>query len=197
MRSWFRQRGRAENVRALVLGIGNPGKQYAGTRHNVGFAVIDELRSRWGARSRGKKHAARLWADGEVLLAKPQTFVNRSGLSARMLCGSFHLDPADVLVVADDVNLRLGQLRLRRQGSAGGHKGLRSVIGELGTDEVPRLRLGVDRPADVGGDLVEHVLSPFPSDQEEAARECLRRAADCVEVWLAEGIEAAMNQFNT
>lgn len=195
MRLWFGRSSRHRPYRALVLGIGNPGQRYAGTRHNVGFAVIDAVRRRLAARSRGKRHEARLWAADDVLLAKPQTFVNRSGTALRLLCKAHQLTPHEVLIVADDVNLKLGRLRLRRGGSAGGHKGLGSVIEAIGTDEVARLRLGVGRP-DGGGDLVDHVLSPFPPEDEDAARQMIDRAADCVEVWLDRGLEPAMNQFN-
>jgi PTH1 family peptidyl-tRNA hydrolase len=195
---WFRRaRNPQDSVRAIVLGVGNPGQKYAGTRHNVGFAVIDELRSSLAARPRGKRHEARVWLAGDVLLAKPETFVNLSGRAARQLCAAHKVDPTNLLVLADDVNLRLGQLRLRREGSAGGHKGLRSIVQELGTQDVPRLRVGVGRPPDPKDDLVEHVLSPFPPDQEELARETIRRAAQCVEVYLRDGVEAAMDQFNS
>ena len=149
MAPWFRRaRNPLDSVRAIVLGVGNPCQKYAGTRHNVGFAVIDELRSSLAARPRGKRHEARVWLAGDVLLAKPETFVNLSGRAARQLCAAHKVDPTNLLVLADDVNLRLGQLRLRREGSAGGHKGLRSIVQELGTQDVPRLRVGVGRPPD-------------------------------------------------
>jgi PTH1 family peptidyl-tRNA hydrolase len=179
-----------------VLGIGNPGRRYARTRHNVGFEVIDAVRDRWNARSLGKAHHCRLWVARETILGEPETFVNRSGLAARQLCRSFELGPEDLLVVADDVNLPPGRLRLRRRGSAGGHKGLKSILDSLGTDEVPRLRVGVGRPADTAADLVDHVLSPFPAEERQLADEAVRRAAECVEVYLDEGVEAAMNRFN-
>ena len=198
MAPWFRRaRTPPDSVRAIVLGVGNPGQQYAGTRHNVGFAVIDELRSSLAARPHSTRHQARVWLAGDVLLAKPQTFVNLSGRAARQLCAAFQVAPADLLVLADDVNLKLGQLRLRREGSAGGHKGLRSIAQELGTPEIPRLRVGVGRPDNPQDDLVDHVLSRFPPDQEQLARETIRRAAACVEVYLRDGVEAAMNQFNS
>jgi len=196
VRTWFRK-APAPPVEMLVVGLGNPGGRYAGTRHNVGFAVVDRLRARGRTRALGKRYEAKLWQRENVLLAKPQTFVNLSGRAVRLLCRAYDLKPSQVLVIADEVNLPPGKLRLRRRGSAGGHRGLRSIIDALGTTEVPRLRLGVGRPTDPDADLVEHVLSRFPSDQQPLAEAMFDRAAECVEVCLAKGIEAAMNQFNS
>lgn len=196
MRRWFKRSGPTP-VDALVVGLGNPGGRYAGTRHNVGFAVLDRVRLRRRARWLGKRYDAKLWQSDKVLLAKPQTFVNLSGRAVRLLCRAYGVKPVQVLVIADEVNLPLGKLRLRRRGSAGGHRGLRSIMEALGTDEFPRLRVGVDRPTDPEADLVEHVLSPFPPPQRPLAEVAFNRAADCVSVYLNEGIEAAMNRFNS
>jgi PTH1 family peptidyl-tRNA hydrolase len=199
----------------LILGLGNPGEEYRATRHNVGFRVVEELARRWAVRVDrlecnslvGLRTAAGAGAAPEtpepaappdVLLAKPQTYMNRSGWAARCLAERHALDPAAALVVYDEVNLPLGKIRLRRTGSPAGHRGLESVIENLRTAEVPRLRLGVapvdGRPA--GEDLADFVLSPFAADEGEAVEEMIRRAAEACEVWALEGVEAAMGRFN-
>ena len=190
----------------LILGLGNPGERYCGTRHNVGFLVVEELARRWGVGLDRRECNAFVGgpgapgADGDqsVLLALPQTYMNRSGWAARCLLESHGLDPAGVLVVYDEVALPLGKLRLRKSGSPGGHRGLESVIENLRTDQVPRLRLGVS-PEDGpprGEDLVEFVLAPFPPDQREAVEAMVARAADACEAWVKEGAEVAMMRFN-
>jgi len=186
----------------LILGLGNPGEQYRDTRHNVGFQVIDELARRFEvAVERLECNALaggfRLGEDG-VLLAKPQTYMNRSGYAARCFAERYELEPSTMLVVYDEVNLPLGKIRLRRSGSPAGHRGLESVIENLRTIEVPRLRLGV-APGDgrpQGEDMVDFVLSPFAPEELEAVGEMVRRAADACETWLREGVEAAMGKHN-
>jgi peptidyl-tRNA hydrolase, PTH1 family len=193
----------------LILGLGNPGEEYRATRHNVGFRVVEELARRWRVpldrldcnSLTGRRVAGEAALDGDqgVLLAQPQTYMNRSGYAARCFAERYALEPAAVLVVYDEVNLPLGKLRLRRSGSPAGHRGLESVIENLRTAEVPRLRLGVapegGRP--VGGeDLVGLVLSPFAADELAPVEEMVRRAADACEAWLEEGVEAAMGRFN-
>jgi peptidyl-tRNA hydrolase, PTH1 family len=189
----------------LILGLGNPGEEYRDTRHNVGFRVVEELARRWEVPLDGSECNSlvgrRSTADGEegVLLAKPQTYMNRSGWAARCFAERHGLDPAGVLVIYDEVNLPLGKLRLRRGGSPAGHRGLESVIESLRTAEVPRLRLGVapEEGQPPGGEgLADFVLSPFPPDERETVEEMIRRAADACEAWLGEGIEAAMGRFN-
>jgi PTH1 family peptidyl-tRNA hydrolase len=186
----------------LILGLGNPGEEYRDTRHNVGFRVVEELARRWEIpidRLDCNALAGRLVREGdEVLLARPQTYMNRSGYAARCFAERYAIDPAAVLVVYDEINLPLGKIRLRRSGSPAGHRGLESVIENLRTAEVPRLRLGIGaaegRPT--GEELVELVLSPFAPDELEAAGEMVRRAADACETWVREGVEAAMNRHN-
>lgn len=189
----------------LILGLGNPGEEYRDTRHNVGFRVVDELARRWGIsldRPECNSRAGRLGGasgdPGEVLLAQPQTYMNRSGYAARCFVERHQLEPSSVLVVYDEVNLPLGRLRLRRQGSPAGHRGLESVIESLRTAEVPRLRLGVAPPdgPPAGEDLADFVLSPFVPEDREAVEEMIHRAADACESWLREGVEVAMNRFN-
>lgn len=185
----------------LILGLGNPGERYRDTRHNVGFLVVDELARRRGFRL-DREECGSLVGGGHgeepVLLAKPQTYMNRSGWAARCLLEAHGLDPAGVLVVYDEVALPLGKLRLRKSGSPAGHRGLESVIENLRTDQVPRLRLGVspEDEAPRGDDLVEFVLAPFPPEQRETVDAMVKRAADACEVWLKDGADLAMSRFN-
>jgi len=186
-----------ERAPRLVLGLGNPGPEYALTRHNVGFRVVDELvRRRSLALRAGPCNAWVAEGDG-VLYAQPQTFMNRSGYSARCFAEHRGIAVVDVLVVFDDVHLPLGRLRLRPYGSPGGHRGMESVIENLRSNAVPRLRLGVasEEPVD-GAVLRDFVLEPFVAAEVEAVDAMIRRAADACESWLAEGIDAAMSRFN-
>jgi PTH1 family peptidyl-tRNA hydrolase len=179
-----------------IVGLGNPGTDYAGTRHNVGFDVVDEVARRWHARLRSWKAVAEVAvvSGRGVVLVEPQTYMNASGDAVSRIAAFHKLEPVDVLVVADEVQLPLGRLRLRRAGSAGGHNGLKSIIQHVG-EGFPRLRIGVGR-GDPKWDLADHVLSRFASDERESAREAIGRAADAVELFVDEGIEAAMNRFN-
>jgi len=186
----------------LILGLGNPGEEYRDTRHNVGFRVLDDLARRFGLpveRLECNAFAGRFrLGEEEVLLAKPQTYMNRSGYAARCFAERYGLEPAAMLVVYDEVNLPLGKIRLRRSGSPAGHRGLESVIENLRTIEVPRLRLGV-APAEgrpQGPEIVDFVLSPFLPEELETVAEMVRRAADACETWLREGVEAAMSRHN-
>jgi PTH1 family peptidyl-tRNA hydrolase len=187
----------------LILGLGNPGEEYRDTRHNVGFRVVEELaRRRQLAVDRVECNAlvARSGSgEGEVLLVKPQTYMNRSGHAARCFVERLELDPRTVLVVYDEINLPLGKLRLRLSGSPAGHRGLESVLEGLRTAEVPRLRLGVSpaegRP-EGGEELVGFVLSPFAEGEREEAEAMVQRAADAVDAWLQEGPGPVMSRFN-
>lgn len=183
----------------LVAGLGNPGRRYAGTRHNVGFAVADELARRAGApfdHERAGALISRLRPGADAtLIVKPLTMMNLSGEAVAEVARFYKIDPSAILTVVDDVNLPLGRLRLRTGGSAGGHNGLRSLIACLGTEEFPRVRVGVGR-GDPRRDLADHVLARFDSDEAESVSEAIARAADAVETFLAEGILAAMNRFN-
>ena len=173
----------------------------------MGFRVVEELARRRGVRLAGGECSSRVGAVEEpglpeqpsvVLLVQPQTYMNRSGYAARCLAERHGLAPGDFLIVYDEVNLPLGRLRLRRGGSPAGHRGLESIIENLRTDEVPRLRLGVAPEAGPppGADLADFVLGPFAQEEAEAAEAMIRRAADAVEAWLTQPIEAAMNVFN-
>jgi peptidyl-tRNA hydrolase, PTH1 family len=179
-----------------IVGLGNPGGEYAGTRHNVGFDVIDEVARRWGAKLKAWKSVAALAvvpARG-VVLAEPRTFMNLSGEAVQRISDFYDIQPSEVLVVVDDVNLPLGRLRLRAAGSAGGHNGLRSVIQHMGP-AFARLRIGVGR-GDPAWDLADHVLARFEREERLAVEEAIGRAADAAELFVAEGIDPAMNRFN-
>ncbi len=182
----------------VVVGIGNPGKEYDGTRHNVGFDVID-LVGRADDIDVGTKRFNALLGEGSisderVLLVKPQTYVNDSGLAVRQVLDWWKLSSDELLVVCDDANLPLGKLRFRREGSSGGHKGLESVIAHLGTEHFSRLRVGIGRDAE--GDLVDHVLSRFSSAERKVMEEAFIDAARGVTAWLVRGIDGCMNEFN-
>ena len=183
----------------IVVGLGNPGRRYQGTRHNIGFAVADEVARRGQAvfeSGRGDTLTARIGrGPASVLVVKPLTMMNLSGDAVAAVAGFYKVDAAAILVAADDVNLPLGRLRLRARGTAGGHNGLKSIIGCLGTEQFPRVRVGVGR-GDPRRDLADHVLAMFDDDERDEVDRAIARAADAVETFLAEGIEAAMNRYN-
>ncbi|MGQ9730491.1 MAG: aminoacyl-tRNA hydrolase [Candidatus Zipacnadales bacterium] len=183
-----------------IVGLGNPGPEYALTRHNVGFRVVDCLAERHGISVVKRRHGALVGrgrvGDLDILLVQPQTFMNNSGPVVRKLLTYYRLGPSHLLVISDDINLDLGQLRLRRSGSPGGQKGLQSIVQHLGTSDFVRLRVGVGRLAP-GQDAVRFVLSPFRTDEQEAAADAILRAANAVDCALLEGLEIAMNRFNS
>ncbi len=188
--------GADQAPRRLILGLGNPGDRYRHTRHNVGFEVVGELARRRSLRL-DKLECNTLLAEGsDVTLGMPQTYMNRSGYAARCLVERNDFDPGDILVVFDEVNLPLGRLRLRTQGSPGGHRGMESVVRSLNTDRVPRLRLGIGPEAGEADDLVEFVLEPFDAAERAPVEEMIERAADACESWLEFGPEQTMNRFN-
>ncbi len=184
----------------LIVGLGNPGREYHATRHNVGFMVVDLLAQRLGARIatrawKGFSGRARSGPGGEELvLLKPSTYMNLSGQSVGQALASLDLGPADLIVVYDDAHLDVGRIRLRAKGSAGGHNGMKSIIQSLGTNEFARVRVGI------GGsqrdDLVDHVLRPFTRGEWSRIEPALQDAADAVETIVSAGIEAAMNRHN-
>ncbi|MCU0242528.1 MAG: aminoacyl-tRNA hydrolase [Vicinamibacteria bacterium] len=186
----------------LVVGLGNPGERYRRSRHNIGFMVVDSLMARGSARrlraaDEDETFVAEMELGGEqVLLAKPMTFMNRSGVAVERLLGRYDLNLPDVVVVLDDVALDLGKLRIRERGGHGGHNGLRSVIELLGSDEIARVRVGVRR-GDLPPDMADYVLSPFPSEDVLVVQEVVGWAADAVECLLSEGALEAMNRFNS
>lgn len=178
----------------LIVGLGNPGRQYAGTRHNAGFLVLDELARRLAVDFRFEpKWDAEVAQCGGRLLMKPQTFMNLSGAAAGNYAKYFRLEASEILVVLDDVAFPLGELRLRKSGSAGGHNGLESVLMHMVTETVPRLRFGIGA---ANGSLHDHVLGKFQPEELEALKSSVERAADAIEYANAHGLEAAMNIYN-
>ena len=183
----------------LVIGLGNPGNQYAETRHNIGWMVLDRLADRAGKSGRGRGRDAsdvlELRHKGlELTLAKPQTYMNDSGVAVRKLMARGHVPLIDMLVIADDFALPFGKLRFREAGSHGGHNGLRSIIDELGTEKYSRLRVGIGEP---GRGAIDHVLSRFAADERKRLPILLDAAADAVEAWAREGTSKAANRFNS
>lgn len=184
----------------LVLGLGNPGKAYENTRHNAGFLVVDELARRGDATFRrgwfsGARQAKANVGGKLILLAKPETFMNRSGDAAAALLRRRGLRAEDLVVVVDDVELDIGLVRVRRRGGAGGHKGLESIIERIGTQEFVRVRVGVG-PRPPGEELVSYVLGRFGAEERRRIGEATGRAADAVERVVLAGVEKAMNEFN-
>jgi len=182
----------------LIAGLGNPGAEYSNTRHNVGFFVVDRLARCWKIDMTRQKHSAicgsGMYGEEKVLLLKPQTFMNRSGISVAEAANFYKMDIKDILVVLDDMALPLGQMRLRSQGSSGGHHGLQDVLNKLGSQSVNRMRIGIGYPP--YGDTVNHVLSTFTEQEAMELAALLPKAAAAVECWVREGMAAAMNQFN-
>jgi peptidyl-tRNA hydrolase, PTH1 family len=183
--------------RWLVVGLGNPGREYEGSRHNVGFLVVDELARRHAGRvkDRGAKSLTgrvRL-DDTELILAKPQTWMNLSGQAVKALRAKYGIPLDRLLVVHDELDLPFARLRLRKGGSSAGNHGLDSVIGSLGTKDFARLRVGIDRPP---GDGVDYVLSPFTAGERAQLADVVRRAADAVESTIEHGFDRAMTDFN-
>jgi PTH1 family peptidyl-tRNA hydrolase len=185
-------------VDAVIVGLGNPGPEYVHTRHNAGFWCIDRLAELHRIRL-STKHQTCLLGEGEiegkaVVLAKPRTFVNLSGEAARYLLARFGAKPDKLLIIYDDMDLPVGKTRLRPNGSPGGHNGLKSITAVLGTEDFPRLRIGIGRPSNGGN--VDHVLGRLSPDEQKLADEAVERAAEAVAFLLAEGIAAAMNKYN-
>jgi len=185
----------------LIVGLGNPGAEYAKTRHNAGFALVEILAARWQVEwANERKFSARIARaernGARVLLCQPQTFMNLSGEAVGGVVSFYQLRPQlDLLVALDDADLPLGEIRLRAGGGTGGHHGLESIGQHLGTDEFPRLRLGIGR-ADGQREITGHVLGRFDAAETALMKKVLDRAADQVECWLAAGVEKAMNQYN-
>ena len=207
VRSWLRRRSVSavdETPRKMIVGLGNPGPDYTRTRHNVGFQTVDLLAERHGLSFDRFQRRARLGIGAldlrddvakRVVLAKPMTYMNASGESVGALATFYKIAPKDVLVVYDDLDLPVGKVRLRPGGGSGGQKGLASIIKAIGTEEFPRLRVGIGRPPGQM-DPTDYVLKKFSAEQEKEMVLTRARAVDAIETWLAQGIEAAMNQYN-
>jgi PTH1 family peptidyl-tRNA hydrolase len=183
----------------LIVGLGNPGIRYADTRHNVGFWVIDELSRRWGIpvnKEKWKAETGEGVVRGEkVILMKPLTYMNLSGEAVRPALDWLKADLEELCVIYDDLDLPVGQIRLRLKGSSGGHNGMRSLIAHLGTDQFKRIRIGIGRPQG-NRSVPDYVLSPFAREEREPVMDAVNRAASAVERWLESDFLAAMNAFN-
>lgn len=179
----------------LIVGLGNPGPEYADTRHNVGFKTVAELAKRRGARWQDKtdSFSGLVAVSAPLVLLKPQTFMNRSGKAVRDLIEFLKLEPNQTLVIYDDMDLPFGTLRLRESGSGGTHNGMRSVVSSLG-DRIARLRIGIGQSTP--GEATNHVLGEFTSEEREAVEELIERAADAAVVWAESGAAVAMNRYN-
>jgi len=185
----------------LIVGLGNPGSKYDGTRHNVGFLAADKLAVFWGAdwseQKKIKARMSRVIVDGRTVhLCEPLTYMNLSGETVGAVIDYYRIETARMLVVVDDANIDLGEVRLRIDGSAGGHNGLNSIEQHLATPEYPRLRIGVGRPTEARQELSSHVLGPFAVSEMSALDEVLDRMVQQVQCWLQHGAEQAMNEFN-
>lgn len=182
-----------------IVGLGNPGAEYADTRHNAGFWCVDALARKHAIRLERRHRSAIIGegviADCRVALVKPRTYVNRSGAAIRYLQARYALPADKLLIVCDDINLPPGKLRLRAKGSAGGHNGLKSIIEAAGSQAFPRLRVGVGRPSD-GAGQIEHVIGPMPPDEREVLDAAVERAAEAIACLLKEGIQETMSRFN-
>jgi len=183
----------------LVVGLGNPGPRFEGTRHNVGFAALDLLAKRhsveWQAAPRGIEALVANWRIGGAILVKPLTFMNLSGTAMVGLLQFYKIELGDSLVIVDEAQLETGRLRIRPEGSAGGHNGLKSLIASLGTLQFPRLRIGVGR-GDGRRDLADHVLARFEPEERSVIEDAIERAAQAAELFIADGVSAAMNRYN-
>lgn len=183
----------------LIAGLGNPSREYEKTRHNVGFDTIDVLADKLGVSIAEKKHKA-LCGKGMIgpekaLLIKPQTFMNLSGESVRDAADFYKIDPAHIIIIYDDISLEPGQLRIRTKGSAGGHNGIKNIIAQLGSQDFPRVKVGVGAKPD-RMDLAAYVLSRFSQTDRTLMEDAFRDAADAVEMMILEGAAAAMNRYN-
>ena len=183
----------------LIIGLGNPGKPYEHTRHNIGFDVIDELATKWNAPLNQSKfngmYAVVHRPEGKVILLKPLTYMNLSGECVRPLMDYFDIDVEDVIVIYDDLDLETGKLRLRGKGSAGGHNGIKSLIQHLGTQEFNRIRVGVNRPP-AGMKVADYVLSKFSKDDQPIVKDAIEKSCGAVEMSLTKPFLEVMNHFN-
>ncbi|CCF84402.1 aminoacyl-tRNA hydrolase [Nitrolancea hollandica] len=187
-----------ERLTWLIAGLGNPGRQYAATRHNIGYMVADELARQLPPGERRHRFDGKIIEtsepQGRIVLLKPETFMNLSGNAVAAAARWYRVPPERLLVIHDDLDLPFGQLRLRARGSSGGHNGLASVIARMGTGEIPRLRIGIGRPEH--GNTIPYVLSRFSSEEERALPDVIKLAAEAARSWYRDGIDAAMNAFN-
>lgn len=182
----------------IIVGLGNPGQRYAGTRHNVGFAVVDRLADHLQVsinKNQDKALVTKAWyAGGALLLVKPQTYMNLSGEAVAALAKYYKVSLEDILIIYDDMDLPVGKIRLRYKGGPGSHNGMKSIISLLGSEDFPRLRIGIDRPPE--GDWAGYVLEPFRPQELPELREALQAGVEAVLTYVKAGIDVAMNEFN-
>ena len=183
----------------VIIGLGNPGMKYAGTRHNIGFDTVTALADKYNIKINNIKFNGLIgdgFIEGEkVLLVQPQTYMNLSGECVGQIADFFKIEPENLIVICDDINLDTGRLRIRAKGSAGGHNGLKNIIAHLGTEAFPRIRVGVGEKTE-GWDLADYVLARFSKDDEPVMREAIKNAVGAVETWISDDIGTAMNRFN-
>lgn len=183
----------------LIAGLGNPTSEYVGTRHNIGFAAVTRLADRFDIRLLERKHKAIIGkgiiAGEKVIIAKPQTYMNLSGESIREILDFYKMDASDLIVVYDDIDLAVGQLRIREKGSAGGHNGIKNIILHTGTEKFTRIRIGVGEKPE-GYDLADYVLGHFKKEEQDTISDALDAAGKAVEIIIRDGCAAAMNEFN-
>lgn len=184
----------------LIVGLGNIGREYENTRHNIGFMVVDELAKRLGI-TFGKEdrnaYAAEYRAPEKIIIIKPTTYMNLSGIAAGAYANFYHIDPEDIAVIQDDLDMPVGQLRIRRKGSAGGHNGIKSITEHLGTNEFPRFKIGIGHPARNNKAVINHVLHQFQGEDKIAIEEAVKSMADALEMWIKQGdIDEVMQAYN-
>lgn len=184
----------------LIVGLGNIGKEYEGTRHNIGFMVADELAKRWGITT-WKNERSAMCAEHripeKVFLIKPTTYMNLSGEAVGAFANFYNIDPEDIAVIQDDLDLPCGKLRIRRKGSAGGHNGIKSIQQHLGTGDFPRFKIGIGHPERNALAVIGHVLHRFGKEEQPLIEEAVKQMADAVELWLKGDMDAVMQEYNT
>ena len=185
----------------LIVGLGNIGREYENTRHNIGFMVVDELAKRLGV-TFGKEdrnaYCAEYRAPEKILIIKPTTYMKLSGIAVGAYANFYHIDPEDIAVIQDDMDLPVGHLRIRRKGSAGGHNGIKSITEHLGTEEYPRFKIGIGHPERNNRAVVNHVLHQFQGEDKAAIEAAVKAMAEALELWLKEGdLNAVMTKYNT
>ena len=183
----------------LIVGLGNIGKEYENTRHNIGFMVVEELAKRWNVgfdKTDRQAMYAEYRAPEKVLLLKPTTYMNLSGVAVGAYAHFFNVDPEDIAVIQDDMDLPCGQLRIRRKGSAGGHNGIKSIQEHLGTSDFPRFKIGIGHPARNNKAVVNHVLHGFAGEEKTAIEAAVKQMADALERWLREDMDLVMQAYN-
>lgn len=182
----------------IIVGLGNPGSEYSATRHNVGFMAVDELARRWGISSWKKRNqalVAEYRAEEPVVLIKPQTYMNLSGVAVGELARWYKVPPEDIIVIFDDMDLAIGRLRLRTKGGSGGHRGIESLLTHLAKDSFARVRIGIDRPP-TNWQVVDYVLSQFTPEEQPLLKEAILRAGEAAECIIKQGMIKAMNVYN-